>query len=146
MDIIYKENILSADDVLLFQKKMGWTADPREQWEKSLRNTVYSVAAIYAGEIIAMGRLLGDAAIYWYVNDVYVINQYQGKGIGRKIMIKLLAYARQNSLPGTEVSVCLMCAQGKEGFYEKFGFRRRPHEHEGAGMELEMVVDFNATQ
>ena len=145
MEIDYKENILVADDVLLFQKKMGWTVDPREQWEKSLKNTDYSIAAIYNGELIAMGRLLGDAAIYWYINDVYVLNQYQGKGIGREIMSRLLTHVRQNSLPGTEVSVCLMCAKGKEGFYEKLGFRRRPHEHEGAGMELELIIDLNAT-
>ena len=145
MEIDYKENILVADDILLFQKKMGWTVDPREQWEKSLKNTVYSIAAIYNGELIAMGRLLGDAAIYWYINDVYVLNQHQGKGIGREIMCRLLTHVNQNSLPGTEVSVYLMCAQGKEGFYEKLGFHRRPHEHEGAGMELELIIDLNAT-
>ena len=30
----------------------------------------------------------------------------------------------------------------EERFYEKIGFRRRPHEYEGAGMEMEMVIDY----
>lgn len=93
------------------------------------------------GELVAMGRLLGDGAIYWYINDVYVLDEYQGQGIGREIMNRLVAYIKHNSLPETEVSVCLMCAKGKEGFYEKLGFRCRPHEYEGSGMELELVID-----
>lgn len=141
MDIVYKDNILSADDVLLFQQKMNWNIDPKEQWEKSLANTVYSVVAIRGDEIIAMGRLLGDTSIYWYINDVFILSKYQGQGFGREIISRLLAYVRKNSLPGTEVSVCLMCAKGKEGFYEKLGFRCRPNEYEGSGMDLEMTID-----
>lgn len=141
MNIVFKENELAADDVLLFQQKMNWTVDPKEQWTKSLKNTLYSIAAFYDDEMVAMGRLLGDGSIYWYVNDIYVLTQYQGKGIGREIMNKLIDYIKKNSLSGSEVSVCLMCAKGKEGFYEKLGFHSRPHEYEGSGMELEIVID-----
>ena len=141
MDIIFKENIITAKNVTEFQQKMGWTVDPVDLWEKSLSNTVYSIAAVNGTEIIGMGRLLGDAAIYWYVNDVYVLTQYQGQGIGREIMKRLLDYIKSNGIHKTEVSVCLMCAQGKEGFYEQFGFHCRPHECEGPGMELELSIE-----
>lgn len=47
---------------------------------------------------------------------------------------------KEASLPGTGVSLCLMCAKGKEGFYEKLGFFRRPCEWEGAGMEMEIEL------
>ena len=141
MKIVYKENILSADDVLLFQKKMNWTVDPKEQWEKSLKNALFSVVAVKDDEIIGIGRLLGDGAIYWFITDVFILTRYQSKGIGSEIVNKLLEHVKKTSLPGTEVSVCLMCAQGKEGFYERFGFRCRPHDYEGAGMELELKID-----
>jgi len=140
MNLTYKENILTAEDVILFQRKMSWDEDPKAQWEKSLLNTIYSIVAIKDNEIVAMGRLLGDASIYWYINDVYVLTEYQGCGIGREIVNRLLQYVKENSLLGTEVSVCLMCAQDKEAFYEKLGFRIRPHEYEGAGMEMEIVI------
>jgi len=119
---------------------MNWVEDPKAQWEKSLLNTIYSIVAMKDNEIVAMGRLLGDAAIYWYINDVFVLTEYQGCGIGREIVSRLLQYIKENSLSGTEVSVCLMCAKGKEAFYEKLGFRTRPHEYEGAGMEMEIVI------
>jgi hypothetical protein len=32
--------------------------------------------------------------------------------------------------------VNLMAAQGKEGFYKKFGFAERPNDGHGAGMSL----------
>lgn len=138
--IQYLENALTASDVLAFQEKMGWTVDPIEMWEKSLKHTLYNVVAVLDGEIIGMGRLLGDASIYWYVNDVYVLTDHQGKGIGKAIMSHLLDFIQANSLSGSDVSVCLMCAKGKEGFYEKLGFKCRPHAYEGSGMELELEI------
>ena len=141
MEVIYRENILTADDVLLFQQKMNWTVDPKEQWVKSLSNTLYSIVAVKDNEIIGMGRLLGDAAIYWYVNDLFILTEYQGKGIGTEIMNRLIEYIKQNSIVGTSISVCLMCAQGKEGLYEKLGFKCRPHDYEGSGMELELNIN-----
>jgi len=52
----------------------------------------------------------------------------------------LIQYVNENSIKETSVSVFLMSAHGKEGFYEKLGFRCRPHEHEGSGMELELDI------
>jgi len=140
MEICYQENGLTAEGYLAFQRKMGWPQDPRAQIEKSLAHTIVSIVAINDGEIVGMGRLLGDAAIYWYMNDVFILTAYQGRGIGTQIVKRLIAYVKANSLPGTSVSLYLFSAQGKEGFYERLGFRRRPHEGEGAGMELEIDV------
>lgn len=136
----YRDNVLTANDVLAFQEKMNWSIDPVEMWEKSLNHTLYNVVAVENDEIIGMGRLLGDASIYWYVNDVYVLTAHQGRGVGKAIMERLLNYIQENSIPNTEVSVCLMCAKGKEGFYEKLGFKCRPHDYEGSGMELELEI------
>lgn len=36
--------------------------------------------------------------------------------------------------PGWAVSLELISAKGKEGFYERFGFARRPCDWDGAGM------------
>ena len=141
LGIVYCENTLTANDFILFQRKMGWVEDCREQLTKSLSNTIFSVVAKKDDEIVGMGRLLGDAAIYWYINDVFILTEYQGLGLGREIVNRLLQYAKENSISGTSISICLMCAKGKEGFYGKLGFRRRPHEYEGAGMEMEIDIE-----
>ncbi len=139
-NILYRENALTVDAYLLLQRKMGDAEDPRHQAEKSLAHQIYSVAVYENGEIIGMGRLLGDWAIYWYINDVRVVPERQGMGIGKEIVRWLVDFVRRESLPGTSVSLCLMCARGKEGFYEKLGFLRRPHGWEGAGMEMEIDI------
>lgn len=138
--MIWQENTLNAQEVVDFQRRMGWKPDSPALWEAALAGDRYDVSARKEdGTLIAMGRLLGDGALYWYVNDVFVFTPYQGQGIGRAVVQRLLAYARGHSLPGSEASVCLMAAEGKEGFYEKLGFRARPCPGEGAGMELELT-------
>ena len=141
MNIEYKENSLTAETYRGFQKKMQWSEDPYEQISLSLKNDLYDIVAVNSNEIVGMGRLIGDGAIFWYVQDVFILTEYQGKGIGTKIVNRLIDFVKKNSLPKTEVSLCLMCAQGKEGFYEKIGFKCRPHEYEGAGMEMEIVIE-----
>lgn len=54
------------------------------------------------------------------------------------MMKRIIQYVKDTSLLGTSVSLCLMCAKDKEGFYEKLGFFKRPCEWEGAGMEMEI--------
>ena len=121
-EITLCDNILTAGDYTLFQQKMGWNVFPKEQAEKSFANQLFSVAAVRDAEIIGMGRLLGDGAIYWYINDVFVLNQYQGMGVGRKIVERLIRYVKENSPRNSSVSIYLFCANHNNAFYEKFGF------------------------
>lgn len=126
MTVEYIDNCLSAVDIIRFQHMMGWTEDPIEQWEKALRNTLFSVVAVKSGEIIGMGRLLGDAAIYWYINDVFISTECQRLGIGTKIVKRLIQHAKESSISGTPISICLMCAQGKRSFMKSWGFDAVP--------------------
>lgn len=70
-----------------------------------------------------------------------MVPEYQGCGIGSEMVKRLLDYVKCIAMPDTDISVSLMCAKDKEGFYERFGFKRRPHQYEGAGMELEMHIE-----
>lgn len=141
MQINYKDNFINANDYVLFEAKMGDPITTKEQAERSLKNQLFSVAALDNGQIVGIARLLGDAAIFWYINDVWVLPEYQGKGIGSSMVNRLIEYVKAESLPGTSISLCLMCAKGKEGFYEKLGFIKRPHDWEGAGMEMEIDIE-----
>ena len=42
--------------------------------------------------------------------------EYQGRGIGKAVAEKLLAYAQSRLPPGGRTSVQLIAAEGKEGF------------------------------
>ena len=142
--IVYKQHALTVDEYLSIESKMeDMDKTSREQAQKALSNHICSVAALKNNEIIGIGRLIGDSAIYWCLLDIWVLPEFQSKGIGRNIVNWLLQYIRDNSIKGTSISVFLMSSKGKEGFYQKLGFRCRPHEYEGSGMELEIDIDCN---
>ena len=142
MEIVCKEHKLTADEFLSIENKMeGMEETTREQAKKALSNQICSVAAFKENEIVGIGRLIGDASIYWILTEIWVLPEYQGRGIGSKIVNWLLQYIRDNVVKGSYAAVFLMCAKDKENFYEKLGFKCRPNEWEGPGMEMEIYIE-----
>ena len=92
--------------------------------ERALANNLYDVIAVKDDEVIGMGRLVGDGVMYWYLQEIVVLPEYQGEGIGTAIVNKLLEYISEHTEEGNFTSVGLTAAEGKEGFYERFGFAK----------------------
>jgi ribosomal protein S18 acetylase RimI-like enzyme len=93
--------------------------------EKSPKDlaTVFSASKfkcfVYSnGTLIGAGRALADGADCSYIADVAVHPEYQGLGLGRKIIEKLVAFSAGHK------KIILYANPGKEGFYAKFGFRK----------------------
>jgi len=137
MDYKLAINKLCAKDYLRLRESTAWGVQPSEkQVEAGLKNTLLSVTAVHNGKVIGMGRLVGDLFMICYIQEVVILPEYQGKGVGRAIIEELLAYIGDNAVPNTYVTAGLFAAKGKEGLYEKFGFIIRPNitGNEGAGM------------
>ena len=134
------ENKLTPEQLCDLQEAVGFGRPSIIQSEKALKNSIYSVSASIDGDAVGMGRLVGDGAKIYYVQDVFIKPRFQGKGIGKLIVEKLLEYIKNNSLENTTVNIGLMAAKDKEGFYEKFGFRIRPNEKEGNGMNMRIKI------
>ena len=78
---------------------------------------------VYDGErIVAMARAIGDKGLCYYIKDVVVLPEYQGKGIGRMLINELLSFINENGVPETNIFVELCAMPDKIPFYEKFGF------------------------
>lgn len=138
MEIKLADNILTAKAFLALRESAGWGGASEEQIEKGLANSIFTVAAMDGDRIIGMGRLVGDRYSIFYVQDLIVYPEYQGRGIGTAIMHRLISYVDENRLPGTFVTIGLMAAKGKEEFYKKLGFRIRPNEKEDSGMVMNL--------
>lgn len=76
---------------------------------------------------------MGDGGIFFLIVDIIVIPEYQGLGIGSEIVRQLLEWIHATA--STDSMIWLFAAEGKEGFYEKLGFMRRPAPGKGAGMQ-----------
>ena len=70
-----------------------------------------------------------------------VVPEYQGRGIGRKLVEACLQKLKNDLKPGYKVKITLNSAKGKEPFYEKFGFKVRPNEDSGPGMDQWIIKE-----
>lgn len=128
------ENQLSLEEYLGLRASVCWKVLQKEQAEKALQNSIYTVCAYDGDQPVGMGRVVGDGAVIVYIQDLVVHPEHQGQGVGRKIMEQILQFVRNMNPEGNEMMLCLMCAKGRESFYQKFGFLARPTDALGPGM------------
>ena len=70
------------------------------------------------GVLVGAGRALSDGLDCSYIADIAVHPEYQGHGIGKGIVSRLVELSRGHR------KIILYAALGKEAFYHKLGFRR----------------------
>lgn len=120
--LIIRENEFDADAFMLLWNSVWDGCPSREQITAALANSVYRIGVYDGDRIAAMARMIGDLGMCYYIKDVIVHPDYQGRGIGRMMMNKLLAFIRSHGIPGTEIAVELCAMPDKMPFYAKFGF------------------------
>ncbi|MCM1119251.1 MAG: GNAT family N-acetyltransferase [bacterium] len=121
------ENILQAEDFVRLRTETGFADIPVEHARKALQNGLVNVSALYHGELVGMGRMVGDGAMYWYLQEIIILPRFQQKGIGTMIVHYLIEYAKAHSVTGKFTTVGGVSAKGKEPFYEKLGFAIIPN-------------------
>ena len=77
-----KDNQIDTTTYLSLREAVGWKALTEEQAQKALQNSLVTVLAIDDGKPVGMGRIVGDGAVICYIQDLIVIPEYQGKGLG----------------------------------------------------------------
>ena len=100
-----------------------------EAVEIGLQNSLFSVCVILENKLIGCGRVIGDGGIYFYVQDIIVLPEFQGKGVGGRIMDAVMEFLKAHARDGAFVG--LMAAEGVSKFYERFGFKKRPSDAPG---------------
>jgi len=90
----------------------------------SLEASIHAVVALHEGTVVGMGRVVGDGAIYFYVQDVAVVREHQGNGLGATIVGALVDWLLANA--PDQAFLGLFAVAGTEAFYRRFGFEARP--------------------
>lgn len=128
-----EEKIPSAQQWMALRRSVGWATFPPDVARRSLEATLFCVCAFdQSGELIGMGRVLGDGVISFYIGNVMVRPDRQGEGIGSAVMQRINTWVENVAAPGAIAS--LLSIQGRESFYTRFGFVRRPDDTHGSGM------------
>ena len=73
-------------------------------------------------------KFIHDGGLVGHIEDVVVKKDYEGKGIGMKLVISMLEYAKRKNCYKT----ILDCKDDVKQFYERIGFK-----HESNGMRYD---------
>ncbi len=83
---------INLDELSVLFNTVGWerrTAD-RERLAQLVRGSLWVVSALDDGRLIGFARAVSDGATNAYVSTVAVLPEYQGRGIGKEIMRRLI--------------------------------------------------------
>lgn len=84
----------------------------------SFANSRFHCFVFASGILIGAGRALADGIDCSYICDIAVLPEYQGFGIGKGIVSRLVEQSSGHR------KIILYAAPGKDTFYRKLGFRR----------------------
>jgi GNAT superfamily N-acetyltransferase len=122
----------SVVDFLQLRAAVGWTKINAKLVKQSLINSLFYISAYHNQQLVGMGRIVGDGALYFYIQDVMVTPTHQRLGVGTTLMEHIETYIDKNAEQGATIG--LMAAQGKENFYRRYGYLQRPTAVLGHGM------------
>ena len=71
-----------------------------------------------SGEIVGMGRVVGDGGTIFVICDMMVVESFQKKGGGTMIMDAIMDYLSEEAPPNSYINLMA----DVDGFYEKWGF------------------------
>ncbi|MFY8149450.1 MAG: GNAT family N-acetyltransferase [Prochlorococcaceae cyanobacterium] len=95
-----------------------------DQLRRMLDGSQAVVSAWREGELIGFGRATSDGAFRAVLWDVVVAEDYQGRGLGRRIVEELLACP-----PVRRVERVYLMTTNSAGFYRRLGFDTSHSQH-----------------
>ena len=126
---------------MALRRMVGWCEFPLEEAQACVDNAYMVLCVRDDDKCIGVMRLLWDGGYVAFLSDVVVAPEYQGQGIGRKLVEACIQRIKDDMKPGYKVKLNLCSAKGKEPFYKKLGFDERPNDRVGAGMDQWILLD-----
>jgi nitroimidazol reductase NimA-like FMN-containing flavoprotein (pyridoxamine 5'-phosphate oxidase superfamily)/GNAT superfamily N-acetyltransferase len=108
---------LDLDVIHRFLSQSYWAAEvPREVVARALKNSL--CFGLYDGDAqIGLARVVSDYATFAYVADVFVLEEYRGRGLSKALMAAALAHPHLQGLRRWTLAT-----RDAHGLYRKFGF------------------------
>ena len=120
------ERFPGAEDYCRLRAQAGMAPRTVEAAQRGLPNTLYGVSLLRDGDVVGMGRVIGDGACFFIVVDIAVTPALQGQGLGKRIVGALDDWLRANAPPSAVVS--LVADGDAKHLYAKYGFvETTPH-------------------
>ena len=130
MPIEFCSEIPDSDQFWKLFQTTGWNEKYQlspDDLMQALRASWYLLGAYDGEQLVGFGRLVSDGVLHAMIYELIVLPEYQGQGIGGKILEKLVEKCQEADVRDIQ----LFCARGKRSFYERRGFVKRPEDAPG---------------
>jgi ribosomal protein S18 acetylase RimI-like enzyme len=116
----------TVEELRALHHSVGWEALPADDAAvgRALAASLFGAVVTLRGESVACVRLVGDGPIYCYIQDLIVRPDLQGRGLGDLLMGEVWRHLEAHAERSTFIG--LMTAEGKAGYYARWGFAERP--------------------
>lgn len=99
---------------------IGWGIKDLNKLENSLQlSWGYITARDENNKLVGFVQILSDGIKHAYILRLLVHKEYQGQGIGTKIVLNMMEWFKENNF-----NPVLITKPAEETFYNKFGFDR----------------------
>ena len=122
----------SPEEFIALLQAAGWHVPDPDAVAAALANTCFAACVERDGQCVGSGRVVGDGALVFYVQDLIVLPDFQRRGYGTMLMDAIMDYIHRNARPTAVIG--LFSARGLEPWYARYGFIERPHKRLGPGM------------
>jgi spermidine synthase len=112
------------DSLKKLYQQAGWwqesdqTPDDNAWIDRLVEGSFCFVGAFAGKEMIGMGRAVSDGASDAYIQDVTVLNEFRGLGIGAAIIAKITEFLKSSRIGW----IGLIAEPGTQAFYQRLGF------------------------
>jgi ribosomal protein S18 acetylase RimI-like enzyme len=119
MEVDIKHDCAGVDWKIVSEtlKTVGMAHYEPDTHRRAFESSHTTVFAYHADRLIGFGRAISDGVYQAAIYDCAVLPECQGKGIGKTIINNILSRI-------SHCNVILYATPGKEGFYQKHGFRK----------------------
>jgi ribosomal protein S18 acetylase RimI-like enzyme len=125
MEILYNDFLISDDKVKInrqcvldYLAQSYWAN--RRQPERILKSieSSHCYGVYYNNNQIGFARIVTDGSTMFYLCDVFVLKEYQGQGIGKKLVEDIINSEEYEWMTG------ILATLDAHGLYEQYGFER----------------------
>jgi ribosomal protein S18 acetylase RimI-like enzyme len=123
--ITINETLPDINDYWELFQTTGWNQEYNfsvQDLANAIQHSWYSVSLYDLNRLIGFGRVIADGIHHAIIVDLIIHPDYQGKGMGSKLLERLVSKCKDNKIRDIQ----LFAAKDKYAFYEKFGFEKRP--------------------
>lgn len=112
---------LDIDIIEAFLSRRSYWAKgrSREKIVKSIENSLCFGVYTDTGKQVGFARVLSDYAVFAWIMDVFILEDFRGQGLGKLLMSAIMEHPDLQDLERWGLGT-----KDAHGLYEQFGFRR----------------------